>query len=181
MPDGGNGAIVDNHAKPLVHGLHLSEIAFAAAFIFSASHACCSATGVSNDVGARGQATPEVTNSAISTRVQRVPSTSGPSVLGSKCPELAPSSLLSLIRSWGAPQAMGVSWKRQLSTYASKPMGPWIWTAGSTDQWTSAGDHHSGWAAKLLLLFPLARQREVASTSRSTPIGSSVHQNRSHS
>ena len=43
-----------------------------------------------------------------------------PSVSGSKCPELAPSSLLSLIRSWGAPQAMGVSWKRPLSTYASQ-------------------------------------------------------------
>eukprot|EP00964_Phaeocystis_antarctica_P001591 scaffold840_cov57-Phaeocystis_antarctica.AAC.1 len=69
-----------------------------------------------------------------------------PSVSGSKCPELAPSSLRSLIRSWGAPQAMGVSWKRPLSTYASQPMDPWIWTAGSTDQWTSIGDHHSGWS-----------------------------------
>eukprot|EP00964_Phaeocystis_antarctica_P012827 scaffold7029_cov66-Phaeocystis_antarctica.AAC.2 len=43
-----------------------------------------------------------------------------PSVSGSKCPELAPSSLLSLIRSWGAPQATGVSWKRPLGTYASQ-------------------------------------------------------------
>eukprot|EP00964_Phaeocystis_antarctica_P058482 scaffold34689_cov57-Phaeocystis_antarctica.AAC.1 len=40
-----------------------------------------------------------------------------PSGSGSKCPELAPSSLLSLIRSWGAPQAMGMSWKRPLSTH----------------------------------------------------------------
>eukprot|EP00964_Phaeocystis_antarctica_P071947 scaffold43946_cov75-Phaeocystis_antarctica.AAC.1 len=32
-----------------------------------------------NDVGARGQATPEFTNSAISTRAQRVPSTPMPS------------------------------------------------------------------------------------------------------
>ena len=33
---------------------------------------------------------------------------------------------LNLIWSLGTPQAMGVSWKRPLGTYAPKPMDPWI-------------------------------------------------------
>ena len=42
---------------------------------------------------------------------------------------------------WGA----GASLERLLGTCAPKLMDPWIWTARSMDQWTSAGDHHSGW------------------------------------
>ena len=74
------------------------------------------------DVGARGQATPEVTNSAISTRAQRVPSTpmpSGANATPTRTDGYSPASTAALRSMQQSPVAEQQAWDAEKMTAAA--------------------------------------------------------------
>ena len=116
MPDGGNGAIVIDCGSDKKRAYTMVEEINGRYFPPSAAQT----TPI--DVCARGQATPEVTNSAISTRAQRVPSTpmpSGANATPTRTDGYSPASTAALRSMQQSPVAEQQAWDAEKMTAAA--------------------------------------------------------------